>query len=926
MSKTRSTKSHETTLARFRACSCDLVQLTRLHLCLLATAVILASAAFKGNSTPWSFLPPVGESNSSFENDLDARLQAAAVKALAGRPGREGTVVVMDPQTGRVRAVVNPQLAFAEAFAPGSTIKPFTTIAAMETGLIDDQSRVLCRGTFTHQDFHTACSHPRDLPSFNATEAIAYSCNNFFGTLGERLSESAFDATLTEFGFGQATGIGDEHESAGNLSSGQWQPKSAIGEGDHLLVTPIQLITAYSALVNGGHLFKPSVAPHEEQVRHERRQLAVDARQRSIIIEGMRGAVRYGTAEEAKLSSLPLYVFGKTGTSTEIKGFRTQGWFVGFASELAEGATSESLAAPENVKLAVLVLLKRAHGADASEIARPIFETFAVDGPPVSSSPRLPVLVSLPPPVPASAHVRVHLVTENSTLAISIEDYVAGVVATEGSLEQEPEALKALAVASRTYALRNLGRHGAAGYDFCSTTHCQRYRPTNDPAVSALVRDAVQQTSGESLRDAEGRVAEAYFSASCGGATANINTLWGANAPPHLRGVEDDFCMTMPHATWTDVISNVDLLRALQGDPRTNVGKRLTNISVARRDATGRAQSILIEGDQRRIVAGWDFKIIVGRALGWNLIKSSRFDASRSASNFVFRGSGFGHGLGLCQEGAHVMARRGANYRQILAKYFPGTSLAIETSHQPSADLLWGGDSSAQPIPRAAMATDVRHQAAQPKRTSTGYSPRATGSPRKLSSENFRITYPALVSEREADNLVKLLESSRADLIRRLVTRGVKAQLPTLEVFINDSTGNFVGRTGQPPWAAAATRGNLIELQPLALLKRRGVLETTVRHELVHVVIKALARGYTPRWLEEGLALYMAGEGPMLSKYVAGSRMSSAEIEQMLEGAQTNEEMGAAYAAAYGEVSRLIKTQGEAAVWRRVLGRSALAR
>ncbi|MGH9882749.1 MAG: SpoIID/LytB domain-containing protein, partial [Pyrinomonadaceae bacterium] len=451
--------------------------------------------------------------------------------------------------------------------------------------------------------------------------------------------------------------------------------------------------------------------------------------------------------------------------STDIKGFRTQGWFVGFASELAAGATSESLAAPENVKLAVLVFLKKAHGADAAEIARPIFETFANTGllvSPSSQSPRLPVSPSPRLPSPASAHLRVHLVTENSTLAISIEDYVAGVVATEGSLEQEPEALKALAVVSRTYALRNLRRHGAAGYDFCSTTHCQRYRPASDSAVSALVRDAVQQTSGESLRDTKGLVAEAYFSASCGGATANIDTLWGANAPPHLRGVEDDFCMTMPHATWTDVIPSADLLQALRSDPRTNVGQRLTNISVARRDATGRAQSILIEGDQRRIVAGWDFKIIVGRALGWNLVKSSRFDVSRSASNFVLRGRGFGHGLGLCQEGAHVMARRGANYRQILAKYFPSTSLAIETSRQPSADLLWGGE-----------------------RTPTSYSPRATGSgPRKLSSENFRITYPTFVSERETENLVKLLESSRTDLIRRLATSGVSAQLPKLEVYI----------------------------------------------------------------------------------------------------------------------------------------------
>src|SRR5207245_7607086 len=84
----------------------------------------------------------------------------------------------------------------------------------------------------------------------------------------------------------------------------------------------------------------------------------------------------------------------------------------------------------------------------------------------------------------------------------------------------------------------------------------------------------------------------------------------------------------------------------------------------------------IFEGERRKVVRGWDFKIIIGRALGWNLLKSSRFQVARSGANFVFRGRGFGHGLGLCQEGAHVMAARGVSYQRILQKYFPGTSIA----------------------------------------------------------------------------------------------------------------------------------------------------------------------------------------------------------------------------------------------------------
>ena len=113
----------------------------------------------------------------------------------------------MDPQTGRVRAVVNPTVAFGENLPPGSTIKPFTALAALRSGVIDEESRNVCREKYAHEDFHTTCSHPRDLPPLNPTEAIAYSCNYYFGKVGERLNESIFVSTLAEFGFGKASGM-----------------------------------------------------------------------------------------------------------------------------------------------------------------------------------------------------------------------------------------------------------------------------------------------------------------------------------------------------------------------------------------------------------------------------------------------------------------------------------------------------------------------------------------------------------------------------------------------------------------------------------------------------------------------------------------------------------------------------------------------
>jgi stage II sporulation protein D len=829
------------------------------------------------------------------ESQLDQRLQQAATLALGDR---HGAIIVMDPQTGRVRALVNSELAVQESFPPGSTIKPFTTLAALRAGLIDEESRTLCHEKFSHGEFHTTCSHPLDLPPLNPTEAIAYSCNYYFGRLGERLSEKGFAATLNDFGFARKTEVNIANESPGKMQRAVWRPQSAMGEGEYLQTTPLQLINAYTALVNGGHVLVPQLPATSKAAPEIQSSVAIDSAQRELIVKGMRGAVRYGTAESANLYSLPLYIFGKTGTATEINGYRTHGWFVGFAAHANNDGNDAGVPPPNKVELAVLVFLARAHGVDAAEVARPIFAEFGkTDPPPVLATSGSQVPVELPAnsanESQLSSTVRIYVAREDAVRAMSVEDYVRGVVAAEGSTEAEPEALKALAIASRTYVLKNLGRHAADGYDFCTTTHCQRYVAVDVADVPERVKEAVEETSGEVLRDADNQIVDSYFSASCGGATANLTTLWGKSAPAYLQGVNDEYCESQPHHSWTDRIPEAKLLQALQSDPRTNIGARLVDLSVTRRDDSERAQQITIQGERRLTVSGWDFKIIVGRALGWNLLKSSRFEISRSGSNYVFRGSGFGHGLGLCQEGAHVMAARGASYRQILRKYFPTTHISSE--HGAAADLLWGSPEI--------IATPTRGERVT----------RLT-----ISSEGFRVNYPSTVKQSEAEDLLDLLQSARRSLIDRVATAGMGLQFPTLEIFVNDTTGNFVGRTGQPPWAAAATRDKRIELQPLQLLKRKRILETTLRHELAHAAIDVLGNGRAPRWLAEGLAIYLAGEGKFVERYAPRVPMKTEEIEQKLAGARSSQEMRVAYAEAYLEVKRMVQNEGEARVWRRV--------
>jgi SpoIID/LytB domain protein len=949
-----------------------LERMTRPHAWVLScacAAILLLSFPFQHGG--WSSR---GRPSTSFDqSEADQVLQEAATVALGQR---EGTIIVMDAQSGRIRAIVNPKAAFAEAAMPGSTMKPFTALAALRAGLIDQDSRTVCPGRFTGLNFSLPCVHADHLPPFTPSQAIAYSCNYYFATLGQRLGRDNLIETLRQFGFGQLTGLNEvggilrpcetgnsARLAESNHASGKsdCDARSAIGESDHIQVTPIQLLVAYTALVNGGHLLQPRYA-NSVPDRIERATIDISERHRAIITEGMAGAVRYGTARSAHLDSLPLYVLGKTGTSVPPKGFRSNGWFVGFAA----APQPQSEAKPEEIELAVLVLLEHSHGAEAAAVSRSIFAAYAGARSQNSKAQTTSVPTSDKSAVSNSqSKIKVHLVTENVTEELSLEDYVLGVMRAEGSMETEPEALKALAIAVRTYALKNRGRHAKDGFDFCSTTHCQRFASgVRSPRVSEgsysdqalpngrasdTMMAAVRSTEGQVLLDERGQVVEAYFGASCGGETANVGTLWGVTPPAYLRGVRDEYCLSGPHANWSDTISRADLLRALQSDARTNVGARLDQVSVSKRDETGRAEFITLEGEHRKSVRGWDFKIIVGRVLGWNVLKSSRFEVARAGSNFVFRGSGFGHGLGLCQEGAHVMAARGSDFRRILEKYFPGTS--VRKDDHLLSSISSGDEGSDVNAKDAEVLAEERkgfplrplRNPLRPLRLDQSFEDDTSrtwkadllntplhkyfvptgpnANPRFLiiSSEHFRVTYPADVDRRDANQVLITLDSARADFLRRANAASISiGDLPLLEIRLNDSTGDFTARTGQPPWAAAATRGNRIELQPVAILKRRGALFTTLRHELAHVVIDKAGHNRAPRWLEEGFAIYLAGEGSMISHYVRRGALSPEELEKRLERPGSREEMRALYAQAYTDVLSLVRNNGEASVWKKL--------
>src|SRR5262249_8958090 len=167
-----------------------------------------------------------------------------------------------------------PRIAFEQTFPPGSAIKPFTALTALREGVVSREFRHQCRTRYAGDGFEIVCSHPVSKSPFNLSQALAYSCNNFFARLGERLSEGAFNSTLDAFGFGRKTGV-NANESSGELPRGDWSVRDALGESDHLLVTPVQLITAYAALVNGGRLYRPQQSTDRNMIPQERLRLNI---------------------------------------------------------------------------------------------------------------------------------------------------------------------------------------------------------------------------------------------------------------------------------------------------------------------------------------------------------------------------------------------------------------------------------------------------------------------------------------------------------------------------------------------------------------------------------------------------------------------------------------------------------------------------
>ncbi len=256
---------------------------------------------------------------------------------------------------------------------------------------------------------------------------------------------------------------------------------------------------------------------------------------------------------------------------------------------------------------------------------------------------------------------------------VPMTDYVASVVASEYPFP-EIEGIKAQAVLARTYALRRRGAQPS--YDVEDDQRSQVYRGIS--AETSQSRQAAQETAGEVLIY-QGDLAEAVYSSSSGGHTADNESAWDGAPVPYLRGVPDPYDAGSPDHAWRTSADRDVLHRALS----RVYGGSVDDIQIDRQSREGRVLQVRLVGARRATITGPEFRRAVNDAVGERTVRSTQFRLSRQGDQYVFDGRGFGHGVGMSQYGASGQARAGRSYRDILAYYFEGTSVGITTAAGP---------------------------------------------------------------------------------------------------------------------------------------------------------------------------------------------------------------------------------------------------
>ncbi len=306
-----------------------------------------------------------------------------------------------------------------------------------------------------------------------------------------------------------------------------------------------------------------------------------------------------------------------------------------------------------------------------------------------------------------------------------VEEYLKSVISSEMSAQASEGLLKAHAVISRSWLLRQLADRGkhvceqAGGwkrvtvdgmetdelvrwydredhsqFDVCADDHCQRYQGVTRQ-TSPCVAEAVEATRGLALTFG-GEICDARFSKCCGGRSELFENCWEDSRHEYLEsvadrkeGMERDFCDSDDEDVLSQVLNSYDLetkdfyrwsVRYGKGELGELIRRRsgldlgaVTELRPLERGASGRIVRLFIRGEKGCVTVGKELEI--RRWLSESHLKSSAFDVADEGDAFVLYGKGWGHGVGLCQIGAAVMGAKGYGYEEILNHYFPKAEL-----------------------------------------------------------------------------------------------------------------------------------------------------------------------------------------------------------------------------------------------------------
>lgn len=260
---------------------------------------------------------------------------------------------------------------------------------------------------------------------------------------------------------------------------------------------------------------------------------------------------------------------------------------------------------------------------------------------------------------------------------IPMQSYLVGVLPAEMPATWPLEALKAQAVAARSFALRLMQERRDWHYDVEASVLDQAFdfspTPTRSEEGERILK-AVQETRGEVLIEPNRRVVKAYYSADCGCQSEDPKYVWGKSET--MESVRDPSCQTRAPIEWNASITRAEIRKKLIAAALIPEGSELRALHVANRTPSGRVHRVAVSYRAGGLSASTelssqDFR----RVMGFARIRSTNFNMTWWGEDLQVSGHGAGHGVGLCQRGAHSLSQQGLGYREILKFYYPKTTL-----------------------------------------------------------------------------------------------------------------------------------------------------------------------------------------------------------------------------------------------------------